>query len=126
MKPRPLYRWKTFWLGLFIIAFLCWTWAISMKRHTIIQVHSPTGWIGIGQHQGEAGLFAKKINGRWSTNVTDIRMDANIHGLPEMWKFYNTYFSVLRTSHFWLIITFTLPWAAFLTWRMRRMDHLPA
>lgn len=31
MKTRPFYRWKSFWLGLFVVAFSGWVWVQSMK-----------------------------------------------------------------------------------------------
>jgi|GEM_PF-5335040 len=26
MTPRPFHRWKSFWIGIFVIASLCWSW----------------------------------------------------------------------------------------------------
>ena len=32
MKRRPIYRWKSFWLGVLVLGFLLWVWAHSMGR----------------------------------------------------------------------------------------------
>src|SRR6218665_3773821 len=32
MSQRPIYRWKSFWLGMVVLCFLGWAWARSMKR----------------------------------------------------------------------------------------------
>ena len=29
MKPRPIHRWKSFWLGLSVVLFLAWAWLDS-------------------------------------------------------------------------------------------------
>ena len=125
MTPRPLYRWKSFWLGLIAIAFLCWAWSISMERYTTIHLRSPVGWIAIGQFQGEAGIFASKVKSLWATDIFDAKLDGSILGQPEMWKLSKTSWGILITSHFWPITIITLTWATFLTWRMRRIQRLP-
>ncbi|MCW1922623.1 hypothetical protein OKA05_08660 [Luteolibacter arcticus] len=35
MTPRPCYRWKTFWLGLFVASFLGWAWWDSNSHETV-------------------------------------------------------------------------------------------
>ncbi|MCW1885500.1 hypothetical protein OKA04_12240 [Luteolibacter flavescens] len=32
MQPRPLYHWKSFWLGLFVGLFLVWAWHDSLTN----------------------------------------------------------------------------------------------
>jgi len=31
MKPRPIYRWKSFWLGVLVLVSLGWAWAGSIR-----------------------------------------------------------------------------------------------
>lgn len=40
MTPRPIYRWKTFWLGLLVTCFLTWAWHDSMRSNSRV-VWSP-------------------------------------------------------------------------------------
>jgi hypothetical protein len=35
MSPRPIHRWKSFWLGLFAAGFLAWAWWDSHTHETI-------------------------------------------------------------------------------------------
>jgi hypothetical protein len=30
MHPRPLYRWKSFWVGMLFLGFLGWAWASTL------------------------------------------------------------------------------------------------
>ncbi|HEY1122473.1 MAG TPA: hypothetical protein VGE67_12765 [Haloferula sp.] len=32
IPERPIYRWKSFWLGLLVLAFLSWAWWNSFQR----------------------------------------------------------------------------------------------
>ena len=32
MRPRPLYKWKSFWLGILVLGFMGWAWARSTAR----------------------------------------------------------------------------------------------
>ena len=41
MKPRPFYRRKSFWLGLFVLVFLGWAWWQSF--HHCVRLNIPLG-----------------------------------------------------------------------------------
>ena len=32
VSTRPIYRWKSLWLGVFVLGFLCWAWRDSFHR----------------------------------------------------------------------------------------------
>ena len=34
--PRPFYRWKSFWLGLFVLVFLGWAWSDSFRNESAV------------------------------------------------------------------------------------------
>jgi hypothetical protein len=38
MKPRPFYRWKSFWLGILVLGFLGWAWVDSLRYESWITV----------------------------------------------------------------------------------------
>ena len=47
---RPLYRWKSFWLGLFVLVFLGWAWRDSFRNDAEVadgawKVESATGGV---------------------------------------------------------------------------------
>ena len=75
---RPLYRWKTFWLGLLVLIFLGWAWHASKDRFTVYRGDSPIAWLAIGQYQGEAGLFSGHPTGTWKYIVSD---EQSSHGI---------------------------------------------
>jgi len=33
LKPRPLYKWKSFWLGILVLGFLGWAWIRSRSHY---------------------------------------------------------------------------------------------
>jgi hypothetical protein len=39
MKPRPFYRWKSFWLGVLTLGFLCWAWVRAMSHCDTMKVY---------------------------------------------------------------------------------------
>jgi hypothetical protein len=55
MTPRPIYRWKSFWLGLFVACFLAWAWRDSYR-------------VGAG-----LSLEGRGRNHRWTGMDTDER-----------------------------------------------------
>jgi hypothetical protein len=45
MNPRPPYRWKSFWLGLFVLGFLSWAWWDGLQTDTQVTFAGPvTAW----------------------------------------------------------------------------------
>ncbi|MCW1924994.1 hypothetical protein OKA05_20695 [Luteolibacter arcticus] len=45
MLPRPFHRWKSFWLGLFVLGFLSWAWWDSLGTDTRVTHAGPnTAW----------------------------------------------------------------------------------
>ena len=39
MTPRPLYRWKTFWFGLFVACSITWAWRDSASSSSWVNWH---------------------------------------------------------------------------------------
>lgn len=130
MGLRPLYRWKSFGLGVLFLAFLGWGWVRSMSwidgvfwltRHSIIVTAG---------HATGAMFFT------WdhSRPPSTVRMIQWIHEptsrSPDPWfpKAMNleTYDRQLQISiaHWFLMVVFLLPWSGWLAWRRRRMRRL--
>ncbi|MEK7953924.1 hypothetical protein [Luteolibacter soli] len=61
MTPRPFYRWKSFWLGLFGACFLAWAWWDSM------QFSSWVSWreFGANSDGGAIELFSVTSSYGW-------------------------------------------------------------
>jgi len=58
MSPRPLHRWKSFWLGLLVLIFLGWAWLRSMSYHEGIRWFNWDWGVMIGQGPEGVGLYA--------------------------------------------------------------------
>jgi hypothetical protein len=127
MSPRPLYRWKSFWIGLFILAFLAWAWVGSMKRALII-----TPW-------DQSRVSMTSISGRfeiWLMNANLLRDTRGIQGYRPDPKSLHWFAVPVRVETapvgrsvsvaYWLVsLLFFGSWASFITWRWRRQrQHL--
>lgn len=125
MTPRPLYRWKSFWLGVFVLGFLGWEWAISHDRLSGGQVVAPAGYfILLAQYNGEVAVqYGRGLFASWRfEKLADIGFTG-----PQWWPRITLQRNVIIViQHARLIALFLVPWIAFLAWRWRRMrDHLP-
>jgi hypothetical protein len=52
MRPRPLYRWKSFWLGLFVACFLAWACWDSMSFQSGLALRLGGGTQSCVRHTG--------------------------------------------------------------------------
>jgi len=135
MTPRPIHKWITFWLGLFVACFLAWAWRDSYRHHTTLSIIR-IDWFG-----GDWGAQATRAYGKtfleiYPSWLRDHRIDllrdplpsapdydtATYH--PEMpfassiipdWKIIPDYL---------LFFSFLLLWSAWLAWRWRRQCTL--
>lgn len=130
MTPRPLYKWKTFWLGLLVLIFLGWAWHASKDRFTVYRGDTPVIWLAIGQYQGEAGLFSghgASAIGTWRYLVSDVPSTSHI--FRNEWANGSSEFALIVAPHSRLILLFLIAWASLLAWRWhrihRRSSHLP-
>jgi hypothetical protein len=142
MPPRPLHRWKSFWLGVLVLVFLGWSWIASMRHVDVLYLNSGVGsTMFLHRHFGTFVLTAGHTLG-W----VEVKWDTSrISPLASHWSHQiitltpkETWFAraveVKRSSgrfeiylaHWMLILLFVLPWAAFLAWRVRRMKWLKA
>ena len=133
MPPRPLYRWKSFWFGLLVIAFPGWAWVISMYQISSFMYKSPgnsnasyagndSGTLDMGLWRDSpipegfhpfSELYTSQPSDRgWFPAAASLKKSAG-HGMQR-----------LLIAHWFLILLFLLPWTAFLFWRSRRMKRL--
>jgi hypothetical protein len=128
MLPRPFYRWKSFWLGVFVLAFLAWAWVRSMSYVEGILWMTGKHSISGGQAFGSVSLNWDGAPPPASRPMWIWVHEAAPAGEPWLNKAVNaeTYPRQLQltAAHWFLILLFLLPWTAFLLWRIRRMKHL--
>jgi hypothetical protein len=136
MPPRPIHRWKTFWLGLFVLAFLGWAWARSLKHQdglnaTILGMES-TLWFDQWGGSISLSLFHDGLSDTTGAHTTHDPLDspivfpAAIEHLELPVDLYRPAVDRYSIAHWFLILLFLLPWLAFLAWRWRRMKPRPA
>ena len=67
MKPRPLYRWKSVWLGLTVLVLFGWLWLASSQRDLSLQWANSraTSFISITSSSGAIKLYqSTDLSGR--------------------------------------------------------------
>jgi hypothetical protein len=130
MNPRPLYRWKSFWLGGVVLVFLGCAWVRSVGhldevamavRSSKVVGNCASGEIAVTRYprkmRGWIPEFeSATVNGgferRWMGPVLRIR----IVDLPPA----GAQLLSLRVGHWFLILLFLAPWVSFLAWRVRK------
>ena len=70
MKPRPFYRWKSFWLGLCVLVFLGWAWERSEYNPRGATWYPP---LGHGVEASSALSLVKIVWGKASPPLRDTR-----------------------------------------------------
>lgn len=135
MPPRPIHRWKSFWLGVLFLLFLSWSWVHSMQQWSGFNYKasgSSTLWAG---GNASASLYIGSL--RTPIPFVELHFESEPAGIspsdrvwfpaaasfkgsdPDDWRW-------LNIAHWFLILVFLLPWIAFLLWRHRRMKRLTA
>jgi len=132
MSRRPLYRWKSFWLGVIALGFLAWAALRSMTWYDGLSwQHSDAKTLG--------AIYSSQISGgvriSWD-NYDAFGEDGMSHWSEESGFLpFDDYGSRLfpaglvmeersvQIAHWVLILLFLIPWAAFLAWRWRRLTR---
>ena len=128
MTPRPIYKWKTLWLGLLILASLTWAWSRSRSHIDYASASlGPSTWCGILSADGYLGCrIATYPHG---TVVSTARFDyGSITDSAKPWfpkPFHNAQDQGLRAHSYgiahWLItLLFLLTWSTLLLWRWKK------
>ncbi|RYD25309.1 MAG: hypothetical protein EOP87_24655 [Verrucomicrobiaceae bacterium] len=134
MTPRPIHKWKTFWLGLLILAFLTWTWSRSRSQNDYLGVGTiAKTWIHAGSWNGALRMVVLK-----STHPTTTTNSFEINSLPmdTVRPWFEAPFKAKRTvrpklityelgiAHWLIILLFFLTWSTLLLRRARRLRRL--
>ena len=90
MSRRPVYRWKSFWLGLCVLVFLGWAWLRSMEWMSGVSwqwtVGDKSEWVGqsiaVEQDEGRVSLWWDSYNPlemdgmrRWNNRIPLIELN---------------------------------------------------
>ena len=116
MLPRPVHRWKSFWLGILALAFLGWSWGISKWADDSFTVGTPKGSCCVGHWAGYLCFGYEQGSSHpgfgFETSHHDITYDPDWFDGPFLLGD-----GVFRVAHWFLILLFLLPWISLLTWR---------
>ncbi|RYD24970.1 MAG: hypothetical protein EOP87_25230 [Verrucomicrobiaceae bacterium] len=138
MKPRPVYRWKTFWLGIFILTYLGWAWATSPGTMTTTAITIPGRWLAVTQLDSQVGFFHGKSSTLSSftpgTPSATPEWDFAFERRPSRSTIDHVYWeSALRRysrgfiiTHWLLILLFLALWIPILALRWMRLNRLSA
>jgi len=130
MIPRPLYRWKAFWLGILVLAFLGWSWLRSIEYKDWFNVRTPTISGGIGHANARLGVYcnnggSEDTGWRSAPSTATAPFPSPIDAEAYISRpGYAGAHARLLLAHWFLILLFLIPWTAFLIWRTRQMKHL--
>jgi hypothetical protein len=127
MTPRPLHRWKSFWFGLLVLAFLGWAWLMSTET-----IHS-AGWFSserggvLWHHGGQVSMFIGECPPDMGTGFEAWTLLENGPWFaPAVSALISQSGLLFSIAHWLLILLFLLSWAGFLAWRVRRLKRLAA
>lgn len=126
MTPRPLFRWKSFWFGVFVIAFLGWAWVRSISHMENFSVSTPVGSVALASELGWVSIFLNPpIPGRPRFSYLH---EAPYPGLYLSFesRLYELDGGFIGVSYRFLVVLFILPWSGWLAWRWCRSNRLDA
>ncbi|MCW1884978.1 hypothetical protein OKA04_09590 [Luteolibacter flavescens] len=129
MQPRPLHRWKSFWLGVFVLIFFGWAWVRSMGIQDTIEWISPKRGIHGLVHVNSRLIIFQPVDATgmapefdWSSRPNKAYPDPRWFPAACTWTpAHDDVAGRFTISHWLLTLSFAVPWAAFLAWRRRRM-----
>jgi hypothetical protein len=129
MPLRPLYRWKSFWIGVLVLGFLGWDWVWSMSwEYYLSWGTSAMGAFVLSSRTGEIylGWLGHTPEPSFMLGLTSESFEIPSGEIPWFPLFANLNSSSalsagLTVAHWLLTLLFLLPWTAFLAWRWRRM-----
>jgi hypothetical protein len=128
MTPRPVYRWKSFWLGVWVLGFLGWAWERSNVRREYIEWVTATGGTIAGQYEGCMWFYRGGVPAFYSEGLRAGGDEASFEGRCFEGRWFpraaqceagEGYLSI-SIAHWFLILLFLVPWLAFLFWRVRK------
>ena len=132
MFPRPLYRWKSFWLGLAVLAFLGWAWGKSTNHRSGVAWLSGALDQAVTLSQSRGQVDFNRYLPPFAVTAVPIGLSCwNERGGLRHWMQPAIDWHGkdgggwgISLAHWFLILLFLVPWAGFLIWRVRRMKRL--
>ena len=136
MTPRPIIRWKSFWLGILVLGFLLRAWLVSSFESSgiqrgdskeIIGVTSSSGYLEFYRFTGGSADPGWQITGSRFASPSNAKL---LWGSPLLIRNKRQLIIGDGSAYgasiaYWLLmLLFLIPWASFLAWRWRRQRML--
>ncbi|MEK7951596.1 hypothetical protein [Luteolibacter soli] len=131
MKERPFYRWKSFWLGVFVLVFFSSAWVRSVHHRDEVSLFftSVQRELTLGSRAGSCTLSWEELpvtGAIWPAFVTRSRerdggtwfqeaVEITDMGGGHYWA---------ETAYWFLILLFLAAWLGFLFWRVRKQREI--
>jgi hypothetical protein len=132
--PRPLIKWKSFWLGILVLVFLGWAWVRSIQHDERVYFGLGTQWWEIVRSHGTtvAMCWSESGTGRGihsvsfssEQSVEGVNLDIRIPPAFKRVVGRELIPAVWGVADWFLILLFLVPWASFLAWRVRKLRRL--
>lgn len=139
VSPRPLYRWKSFWLGIFVLLFLTWSWWRSLDlaekivfgepdRGSFVEVGQCAGicFFNISYRPDDTALKGYSLFLRWgpTAGIWENPIETPDHRFPPSISAVSEKGAGLGIAHWFLILISSLPWLIVLKRRQRLIHRL--
>ena len=123
---RPLYRWKSFWFGVLVIAFLGWAWVRSVKVADTWTYGFPSSQMGGGNEAGTALLYWYADTPAGPGLIAFARPWVNADNPPvrAVKVTFSKELREIKVRDWFLNLLFLVPWSGWLAWRWRRIKRL--
>ena len=134
MTPRPIYLWKSFWLGILVLGLMGWAWmafetdpvAVSHCRRKVTHVAACGGgqvtlmkWTAFDRYENNPpdGIQAGK-------GIIDPAPDRALFPKALQWHHRGSVYWTLQLAQWFVMLGVATPWSAFLAWRWWRQRNL--
>ena len=121
MTPRPLYKWKSFWLGILVLVFSGWGWNRSNHHLDQFGFRAANSAWNVSSRESTVSLSMMHPEG-WGTSSKDRRPWWPIEFVVIEGRGFTL--RICHLAHWFLMLLFLLPWSVFLAWRWRRLRSL--
>jgi len=131
MTPRPLYKWKSFWLGMLVLGFLGWVWLRSIQGISTVTWTADNEVRQVQLSQWDSALHLwRGDNGRlrdpgfsFQERLFDVDERGDWFPRAFTWKSDRNGAGFI-VAYWFVMLLFFVPCSAFLAWRWRRQCKL--
>jgi len=129
MKPRPVYRWKSFWLGVVVLAFLGWSWLRSMGPGDYFAIKgSLEEVVRIDQSGGRIAVVWEREDPIFSLPEMPLAKhspESEMRWFPRAVRYWSPIdgWNAVAIAHWFVILVFLILWLGWFAWRGRSFQR---